>query len=136
MSHSNTGMSSGRALEGSSRSVLGDSWIKVVLTEDAEELYKETRQWALQQKTEHQKVGLWHGKLRDRRQEIVFIGDKNAISEEKIIKLLYDCLLTDEELCVPETLRVESFEGPLDWLNDVFEEEPEQEEKQRRIETL
>ena len=57
-----------------------DSWIKVMLTEDADELYKETRQWALQQKAEYQKVGLWHGKLRDRRQEIVFIGDKNAMS--------------------------------------------------------
>ena len=36
----------------------GDSWIKVVLTEDAEELDEETRQWALQQKTEYQKLGL------------------------------------------------------------------------------
>ena len=61
----------------------------------------------------------------------MFIGDKNAISEEKITKLLDDCLLTDEELRVPETLRVESFEDSLNWLNDVFEEEEEQEEKQK-----
>ena len=33
--------------------ILGDSWIKVMLTEDAEELYKETRQWDLQQKAEY-----------------------------------------------------------------------------------
>ena len=33
--------------------ILEDSWIKVMLTEDAEELYKETRQWDLQQKAEY-----------------------------------------------------------------------------------
>ena len=60
---------------------------------------------------------------------MVFIGDKKVMSEEKITKLLDDCLLMDEELCMSEAQWVESFEGPLDWLNDAFEEEPEQEEK-------